>query len=23
MRHEALFYQVEDDNKVSCHLCPH
>ncbi len=23
MRHEALFYQAEDDNKISCCLCPH
>jgi len=23
MRHEALFYQTEEDRKVSCSLCPH
>ena len=23
MKHEALFYNSEDDKKVSCYLCPH
>ena len=23
MKHEALFYHVEDGTKVSCYLCPH